>query len=73
MTHNCARALFDRAFVMKSTLLVFADDWGRHPSSAQHLVGRLAGRHRMIWGSTVGTRKPRPCPADLVRGLAKAG
>ena len=40
-------------------LLVFADDWGRHPSSAQHLIEHLLPRHRVAWVNTIGTRPPR--------------
>ena len=41
------------------SLLVFADDWGRHPSSCQHLVRRLLDRHQVYWVNTIGTRTPR--------------
>jgi glycosyltransferase involved in cell wall biosynthesis len=40
----------------KGSLLVFADDWGRHPSSCQHLVRRLVGSYRILWVNTIGTR-----------------
>lgn len=40
----------------KRSLLVFADDWGRHPSSCQHLIKRLVGRYRILWVNTIGTR-----------------
>ncbi|MFO0850046.1 MAG: glycosyltransferase [Gemmataceae bacterium] len=40
-------------------LLVFADDWGRHPSSCQHLVRHLLPRRRVVWVNTIGTRPPR--------------
>ncbi|MFL5340871.1 MAG: hypothetical protein ACJ8F7_12055 [Gemmataceae bacterium] len=52
-------------------LLVFADDWGRHPSSAQHLVGQLLPRRRVSWVNTIGTRKPRLDLATLKRGFEK--
>jgi glycosyltransferase involved in cell wall biosynthesis len=52
-------------------LLVFADDWGRHPSSAQHLVRHLLGRHEVHWINTIGTRKPRLDRSTLRRGLEK--
>ncbi len=52
-------------------LLVFADDWGRHPSSAQHLVRRLLGRREVVWVNTVGTRPPRLDRATLTRGFEK--
>jgi len=40
-------------------LLVFADDWGRHPSSCQHLVRHLLPEHPTNWINTIGTRTPR--------------
>jgi glycosyltransferase involved in cell wall biosynthesis len=44
---------------MANHLLVFADDWGRHPSSCQHLVRHLLAEHPTIWVNTIGTRAPR--------------
>lgn len=43
----------------KPPLLVFSDDWGRHPSSSQHLIGRLLARRQVVWVNTIGTRPPR--------------
>ena len=40
-------------------LVVFADDWGRHPSSSQHLVRRLLPRREVVWVNTIGTRPLR--------------
>ena len=43
-----------------TTLLIFSDDWGRHPSSCQHLTSRLLRRPApVIWVNTIGTRAPR--------------
>jgi len=39
--------------------LVFADDWGRHPSSAQHLIRALLPEQPVTWVNTIGTRPPR--------------
>src|SRR3954454_3864453 len=52
-------------------LLVFADDWGRHPSSCQHLVGHLVTRYRVVWVNTIGTRPPRLDRTTLARGWEK--
>jgi glycosyltransferase involved in cell wall biosynthesis len=41
------------------SLLVFADDWGRHPSSCQHLVRRLRANYKVLWVNTIGTRRPQ--------------
>lgn len=37
-------------------LVVFADDWGRHPSSCQHLVRELLDSCHVAWINTIGTR-----------------
>lgn len=52
-------------------LLVFADDWGRHPSSCQHLVRRLLDQHPVWWVNTIGTRKPSFDLTTLRRGVEK--
>lgn len=41
------------------SLLVFSDDWGRHPSSCQHLVRRLLPHTPTVWVNTIGTRTPK--------------
>jgi glycosyltransferase involved in cell wall biosynthesis len=53
-------------------LLVFADDWGRHPSSCQHLVRQLRTSRDVVWVNTIGTRPPRLDMATLLRGWEKA-
>jgi len=52
-------------------LVVFADDWGRHPSSCQHLVAKLLPRRRVTWVNTIGTRPPRLNWTTVVRGFGK--
>jgi hypothetical protein len=54
-----------------SPILVFADDWGRHPSSCQHLVRHLLDRHPTCWVNTIGTRQPKLDWATLRRALGK--
>jgi glycosyltransferase involved in cell wall biosynthesis len=49
-------------------LLIFADDWGRHPSSCQHLVRHLLGRFQVHWVNTIGTRPPGLNRTTLRRG-----
>lgn len=41
------------------SLLVFSDDWGRHPSSCQHLVGEMLGEFPVVWVNTIGMRTPK--------------
>jgi glycosyltransferase involved in cell wall biosynthesis len=54
-----------------TSLVVFADDWGRHPSSCQHLVRQLADRYPTLWVNTIGTRRPTRSKRDLGRVLGK--
>jgi glycosyltransferase involved in cell wall biosynthesis len=68
-TGKCFRA--NRTSRDGPSLLVFADDWGRHPSSCQHLIRNLLDRYEVFWVNTIGTRKPRFDLATLRRGLEK--
>jgi glycosyltransferase involved in cell wall biosynthesis len=52
-------------------LLVFSDDWGRHPSSCQHLIARLLPRHPVYWVNTIGMRTPHFDVATVRRGIEK--
>jgi len=53
------------------SLLVFSDDWGRHPSSCQHLVSRLLPKHEVTWVNTIGMRPPTIGWSTLVRASEK--
>jgi glycosyltransferase involved in cell wall biosynthesis len=55
----------------RPNLLVFADDWGRHPSSCQHLIRNLLDRYEVYWVNTIGTRRPRLNLLTLQRALGK--
>lgn len=52
-------------------LVVFSDDWGRHPSSCQHLVSHLLPTRPVVWVNTIGTRPPRLDRATAVRAIEK--
>ncbi|HEV3237339.1 MAG TPA: hypothetical protein VGZ25_10150 [Gemmataceae bacterium] len=56
---------------MLPSLLVFADDWGRHPSSCQHLIRHFLDRYQVIWVNTIGTRAPRLSWSTVTRGFEK--
>jgi len=61
-----------REAVAKSPdFIVFSDDWGRWPSSSQHLFRHIAQDHRVLWVETVGMRRPRAALADLRRTVEK--
>lgn len=55
----------------RPSLVVFADDYGRHPSSCQHLVNCLLDQYRVLWVNTLGTRKPKLCLADARRAAER--
>ena len=55
----------------RAPLIVFSDDWGRHPSSCQHLIAQLLPRRRVVWVNTIGTRPPRLNWSTVKRGLEK--
>lgn len=58
--------------------LIFGDDWGRHPSTTQHLARALAEQDRVVWVNSLGMRAPSPSWGDLraaatrVRGRFRA-
>jgi glycosyltransferase involved in cell wall biosynthesis len=54
-----------------SPLLIFSDDWGRHPSSCQHLARQLLREHEIHWVNTIGMRPPRLNWSTWHRGVEK--
>ena len=50
-----------------ASLIVFSDDWGRHPSSCQHLIKQLLSEYHVLWVNTIGTRSPRLHLATMKR------
>ena len=56
-----------------ASLVVFADDWGRHPSSCQHLIRQLLPKYKVLWVNTIGTRAPRLDAATFKRVGEKLG
>lgn len=56
----------------RSPLLFFAEDWGRHTSSCQHLAPHLLDRYDVYWINTIGTRRPGLNVQTLRRALEKA-
>lgn len=51
--------------------LVFSDDWGRHPSSCQYLIGELLDRIDITWVNTIGMRPPRFDRVTFNRAMGK--
>jgi glycosyltransferase involved in cell wall biosynthesis len=52
-------------------LIVLADDWGRHPSSCQHLIRHILPNRRVTWVNTIGTRPPALNWVTITRGFGK--
>jgi len=55
----------------EQSLLVFSDDWGRHPSSCQHLIRHLLPRIPTAWVNTIGMRTPSFDLATVRRAVEK--
>ena len=53
----------------KLVFVVFADDWGRHPSSCQHLFRRIVPHAQVLWVNTIGLRVPRLNVHDIARSV----
>lgn len=47
--------------------LVFGEDWGRHPSSSQHLLSVLMRDHSVTWINSIGLRQPNLTMRDFKR------
>lgn len=56
---------------MTSGMVVFGEDWGRHPSSTQHLVRRLAVANPVLWVNSIGMRRPQLSLRDMKRAASK--
>lgn len=57
---------------MNIDMLVFGEDWGRHPSSTQHLIHHLMTEQEIVWVNSLGLRRPRFNRQDLTRAVQKA-
>jgi glycosyltransferase involved in cell wall biosynthesis len=63
--------MVDATINRAAPVLVFADDWGRHPSSCQHLVRQFLGRREAYWVNTIGMRSPQLNLASVSRAVEK--
>jgi glycosyltransferase involved in cell wall biosynthesis len=59
------------ALPVKHRLVIFSDDWGRHPSSCQHLAARLVKRYPIVWVNTIGMRAPSLNREDMGKAVRK--
>lgn len=51
--------------------VVFSDDWGAHPSSAQHIFKHVARDYPVLWVNTVGMRTPKVSIGDFRKAIRK--
>jgi glycosyltransferase involved in cell wall biosynthesis len=58
-------------FSKNRTLVVFGEDWGKHPSSTQHLVKELSNNRKIVWINSIGLRKPDFSWRDIIRVFRK--
>lgn len=56
---------------MNRQMVVFGEDWGRHPSSTQHLIGRLMRSYEVLWVNSIGLRSPTLSARDMERMLCR--
>ncbi|PSU33108.1 glycosyltransferase [Photobacterium lutimaris] len=47
--------------------LVFGEDWGRHPSSSQHLLQAIGQQYDVHWINSIGLRQPTLSHRDIRR------
>ncbi|AJR07348.1 glycosyltransferase family 1 protein [Photobacterium gaetbulicola] len=47
--------------------LVFGEDWGRHPSSSQHILQAIGEKYPVHWINSIGLRQPTLTRRDLKR------
>lgn len=52
-------------------MVMLAEDWGKHPSSSQHLARELAKFHDITWVNSIGLRAPRLNLSDMGRVFKK--
>lgn len=56
---------------MNIDMMVFGEDWGKHPSSTQHLIRHVMTEQDVVWVNSLGLRRPRFSLSDLQRAVRK--
>jgi hypothetical protein len=52
-------------------IIFFGEDWGRHPSTGQHLARELAQNYQVLWVNSMGLRAPELTISDIQRAFTK--
>lgn len=58
-------------FNMNGSFTVFGEDWGRHPSSTQHIFKHMMKDHDVQWINSIGMRSPKISQRDFGRVFEK--
>jgi len=56
---------------MNIDMMVFGEDWGKHPSSTQHLIRHVMTEQDVVWVNSLGLRRPRLSLSDFQRAFSK--
>lgn len=56
---------------MQRDLIVFGEDWGKLPSSTQHLIKHLQKTRKVLWVNSIGLRQPTLTWRDVKRVFEK--
>lgn len=56
---------------MQRDLIVFGEDWGKLPSSTQHLIKHLVKQRKVLWINSIGLRQPQLTWRDIKRACGK--
>jgi|WetSurMetagenome_2_1015567.scaffolds.fasta_scaffold28476_2 glycosyltransferase involved in cell wall biosynthesis len=57
--------------IINRDIIIFGDDWGRHPSTLQHIGRILAANNRILWIGSISARIPNFTWSDFNRALEK--
>ncbi len=57
--------------MIENSFIIFSDEWGRHPSSCEHIVKQLLESNRILWVNTIGMRTPQLTVYDMKRSIEK--
>lgn len=56
---------------LEQDLVIVSGEFGRYPSSIEHIVRKLAVRHRILWIEVTGMRRPTASMYDVRRAAGK--
>ena len=57
--------------IKNRVFVVFGDDWGRYPSTLQHIMKQFLPDNKFVWIGSLGLRKPKFKINDFFRIIEK--